>query len=257
MKGIFTETLIEFFDRRQHWLFLLVTAVASGIIYFATSEKIELVKNEISSQASLVQSASSGLSNFITAIVILSIISIVFLIPRMSRKGRVEFFLSKPITRSSLFYCKVISLVLIYTTMIIICGGVVAGVIQFLGALEFSKSVYIIIMGLGGFLAWFAMITFLGVMSKSVSFSLLTFSGLWVLQLLLKHRTEWGIEQSVARLVLEFFYHILPKTSEMTGISVGLATDAEIANFLPVFTSLLLAGILLYSSFSFFSRRDF
>ncbi len=257
MKGIFTETLIEFFDRRQHWLFLLVTAIASGIIYFAVREKLELVQNEISSQASLVQSASSGLGNFITAIVLLSIISIVFIIPRMSRKGRIEFYLSKPITRTSLFYSKVLSILIIYSTLILFSSALVAGVIHFMGALEFSKSVYIILMGLGAFLAWFGVITFLGNMSKSVSFSLVTFAGLWVAQLFLKHRTEWGIEQSVAKLVLEFFYHILPKTSEMTGISVGLATGASVGNLLPVFTSLLLAGILIYSSLSFYSRRDF
>lgn len=257
MKGIFTETLIEFLDRRQHWSFLLVTAVASAIIYFAVNEKLELVKNEISSQASLLQSASSGLSNFVTVIVMLSILSIVFLIPRLSRNGRIEFYLSKPITRTSLFYGKIVSLLVIYGAMILFCGMLVGGVLHFLGALAFTKSIYIIVMGSAAFLAWFAVITFVGIMTGSTSATVVAFAGLWVVQLFLKHRTEWEMEQSGARLVLDFFYHIIPKTSEMAGLSVQLATGAQTVDYLPILTSLILSGILIYSSLSFFRRRDF
>jgi len=257
MKGIFTETIIEFIDRKQHWLFLLVTAIASAIIYFAVSDKLELVKNEISSQASLLQAASSSLNNFVTVIVMLSVVSIMFLIPRISRKGRVEFYLSKPITRTKFFYGKVISLFAIYCTMILLCGMLVAGVLHYLKALTFSGSAYIVVIGLASFLVWFSIISFTGFMTKSVSISFAAFGSLWMMQLFLKHRSEWGIEQKFVQLILDTFYYILPKTSEMSSISIQLATGGMTVSYLPIFTSLLLAGMLFYASMSAFGRRDF
>ncbi|MGH8016241.1 MAG: hypothetical protein ACREBV_08630, partial [Candidatus Zixiibacteriota bacterium] len=148
MKGIFTETLLEFFDRKQHWLMLLVTVAATAVIYYAVADKIELVKNDIGTELSLIQSASNSLSNFMTLVVMLSIISTIFLIPRMSRKGRIEFYLSKPITRSTLFYGKMISLALIYGVTILVCGGLAGGVLSILGVLSLSGSTYILLMGL-------------------------------------------------------------------------------------------------------------
>ncbi len=257
MKGIFRETLIEFFGRRQHWLLLLVTVMAVAAIYYAVNDKIELVQNEISSQNSLILSASSSLSNLMTVLVMLSVVSTIFLIPRLLLKGRVEFYLSKPITRSTLFYGKVISLITIYGFMISMCGTLAAGVLAYLGVLSFSGSVYILVTGLAAFLVWFSVISFTGFLTKSVPLCFTVLGGFWVIQLLLKHRAEWGIEQNIARFALDFFYQILPKTSEMSGLSVQLASGVGTANYLPAFTSLALAGLLLYSAHTVFIRRDF
>ncbi len=248
---------MEFFDRKQHWLILLVTAVSSAIIYFAVSGQVELVKNEISSPASLVLSASHGLSNFVTALVMLSVVSIIFLFPRLARKGRVEFYLSKPITRSTLFYGKVISLSLIYGLMILMGGAAAAGVLHFLGALPLSASAYILVLGAAAFLVWLSVVSCVGLLTKSVPISLAAFAVIWIVQLFLNHRSEWGIEQRVVQLTLNAFYYLLPKTSEMSDLSVQLAMGAEAANFLPLFTSLALAGMLTYYSKSVFCQRDF
>ncbi len=257
MKGIFTETLFELFDRKQHWLFLVITAIAGAVIYFAVSEKLKLVQNEISSQASLLQSASNSLSNFVTVIVLLAVISIIFLIPKLLRKGRIEFYLSKPITRPVLFYSKIISLWVIYSFMILFCSVLIAVELFILGALPLSSSVYILAIGLAVFFIWFSVISFTGFLTKSVTISFVVLAVLWVLQLFLKHRWEWGIEQRLVQYGLDFFYYILPKTSEMSAIAVGLATGGSNLNYLPIFTSMVLAGILIYTANTLFSRRDF
>jgi hypothetical protein len=192
-----------------------------------------------------------------TVLMTLSVISIIFLIPRISRKGRIEFYLSKPITRSTLFYGKVISLSAIYSAMIVLCGSIVAGVLAVQDVLPVSKSIYIVLMGMAAFLVWFAIVSFTGFLSRSLSMCFTVFAGVWIIQLLLKHRSELGIEQKAYQLVLDALYYILPKTSEMSMISVQLATGAEISNFLPVFTSLVLAGILIYTSHTLYCRRDF
>jgi ABC-type transport system involved in multi-copper enzyme maturation permease subunit len=257
MKGIFTETLIEYLDRRQHWLMFFVTAVAAGIIYFAVAEKKELVENEISSQSALVQSAASGLGNFMTVLMILSIISAAFVVARMARKGRIEFYLSKPITRSSLYYGKMISLILIYSTLITLCGSIVAGTLSFQQVMPFSSSIFVVIMGLAAFLVWFSVIAFVGLITRSVSMCLTVFGGLWFIQLLLKHRAELGIEQKIFQMPVDALYYILPKTSEMSGISLELATGIQTINYLPIFTSLMLAGALIYGASIQFNKRDF
>jgi len=257
MKGIFTETVIEFLDRKQHWLLLLVTAIAAVVIYFAVKDKLDMVRSEITSQASLVQSASNSLSNSLTVVVLLSVLSTVFFIPRISRKGRVEFYLSKPITRQQLFLGKVISLWVIYSFMVLFCGTLVAVELSVLNALSLRSAFYILIMGAAAFTVWFSVTSFIGFWSKSVSISISTFAVVWLAQLLLKNRTSWTMEQRIFQYVLDTVYFILPKTSEMSGISVQLATGTAVSNFLPVFTSLFLAGVLIYSSMSVFIRRDF
>jgi len=133
----------------------------------------------------------------------------------------------------------------------------VAGVLSALNVLAFSNAVYIIFTGLVSFLVWFVVVSFIGFQLRTIPMCLTVFGGLWAIQVLLIHRKEWGIENSIAKLAVDALYHILPKTSEMSVISVQAALGAESANYLPVFTSLLLAGILLYTSHSVFNRRDF
>ena len=257
MNGIFTETLIGFLDRKQHWLFLMITAIAGVVIYFAVSEKLKLVQNEISSHGSLLHSASNSLSNFVTVIVLLAVISSIFLFPRLLRKGRIELYLSKPITRSELFNCKIISHWAIYSFTILFCGSIIAVELTLLRALPIAGSVYILATGLAVFLVWFSVISFTGFLTKSASLSFAALAVLWIGQLLLKHRSEWGVEQQLVQYGLDFFYYILPKSSEMSAISVGLATGGANLSYLPIFTSLVLAGILMYTANSLFCRRDF
>ena len=257
MKGILTEAYFEFIDRKQHWLFLAITAVAGVIIYFAVTEKQKLVQNEMSSQASLLQSASYSLGNFVTVIVLLAVISSIFLFPRLLRLGRIEFYLTKPITRAELFSSKIISHWAIYGITILFCSSIIAAELSALGALPLGSSAYVLVTGLAVFLVWFSVVSFTGFLTKSVSISFATLTVLWVGQLLLKHRTEWGIEQWSVRYVIDFFYYILPKTSEMSALSVELATGGAYLNYLPILTSLALAGFLIYTANSLFCRRDF
>jgi hypothetical protein len=193
----------------------------------------------------------------VTVIVLLAVISSIFLFPRFLRKGRIEFYFSKPITRSELFYSKIISHWAIYSCMILFCSSFIAAELFALGALPLEGSVYILTVGLAVFLVWFSVISFTGFLTKSVPISFAALAVLWVVQLLLKHRSEWGVERRLVKYGLDFFYYILPKTSEMSAISVGLATGGVDPNYLPIFTSMVLAGILIYTTNSLFCRRDF
>lgn len=257
MRGIFAETIVEFFDRRQHWLLLFVSLVAMSIIYMAVSEKIELVENDITTQSVLVQSAVNSFSIFMTVISALAVASIVFLIPRIAQKGRVEFYLSKPITTSTLFYGKLISIGFIYGIFILFCGAMVAGELVFLKVIGIADSFYVVLIGFAVFFVWFSVTSFVGFVTRSVSMSFAAFAIIWVAQLFLKNRASWSGEQIVIKYVSDVFYYILPKSSEMSAISVQLASGGLPANYLPVFTSMVLAGILIYASSIAFTRRDF
>ncbi len=257
MKAIFTETLIEFFDRKQHWLLLVITAFAGAIIYLAVGKGLELVQKGVSSKTSLLQSGSNSLGNFVTVIVLLAVVSITCLIPRLMKKENIEYFLSKPITRSMFFYGKIVSYWAIYSGFILFCGALIAAELSILGALSFSGSVYILGIGMAAFLVWFSVISFIAFQTRSVSTSIAALGFLWASQLFLLGRSQWGVKLGGIQYALDFFYYILPKTSEMSAISVGLAAGGSGLNYMPILTSTALAFILIYSANSQFVRRDF
>ncbi len=257
MMAILVETLIEFLDRKQHWFFLIITAVAGAMIYLAVGEGLELVQKEVSSQASLLLLGSKSLSDFVTVIVLLAVTSITFLIPRLSQKENIGFFLSKPISRSIFFYGKIFSCWAIYSGLILFCSSIIAAELSILKALPLSGSIYILAMGLAAFFVWFGIISFIGFLTKSVSAGIVALGFLWVAQLFLLGRSHWGAKLGFIQYALDFFYYILPKTSEMSGISVMLASGGSGLSYFPILTSMALAGILIYTANSLFCRQDF
>lgn len=257
MIAILIETLIEFFDRKQHWFFLVITGVAGAMIYLAVGEGLELVQKEVSSQALFLQLGSNGLSDFVTVIVLLAVTSIISLIPRLLQKENIGFFLSKPISRPMFFYSKIFSCWAIYSGIILICSSIIAAELSMLGALPLSGSVYILAMGLAAFFVWFGTISFIGFLTKSVSIGIAALGFLWVAQLFLLGRSQWGAKLGFIQYALDFFYYILPKTSEMSGISVMLASGGSGLSYLPILTSMALAGILIYTANALFCRHDF
>lgn len=255
--GILRETVSEFFDRKQHWLFLLITATALVAMLLGVTKKSELIINKLETQAALYQFGSDSLNLFIAFMVLVAVASTVSTFSRMSKKGRVEFYLSKPITRNSLFFNKLISIYVVFAVTICAMGIIAAAELFALGALPPLNAVYILVINLAILAVWMSVTSFVGIYTKSVSYSLAVAVILWSGQLVLKGRSGWSIEQPLIRYLIDSVYYLLPNTAEIGEIGIQISSGVAVTNWLPCFTSLALAVLLIYSGSRIFNNRDF
>ena len=112
--GIFKETLLQFFDRKQHLAGIAVTVLALLLIYLGVTKRLELADNNLETAANVTVFSLGALQAFVSLMVLLAAVSTVFLFTKLSRKGQVEYYLSKPITRGSFFFSKLFSIYFIY-----------------------------------------------------------------------------------------------------------------------------------------------
>ena len=132
MRGLIRDSVVELFDRKVIYVFGVVTLIAVGIIGLLRSAEVRL-EGQIGMDAdSMTEMFSdqllSGQSLFMSILVFLAVMAVAGLIPNMLVKGRADFYLSKPISRSALLLRKLISIWIVYGGVVITCGliGVVA-----------------------------------------------------------------------------------------------------------------------------------
>ena len=73
------------------------------------------------------QAFVSSFGSFLSLLVFLTVIGTAGFMPGMLSKGRAEYFLSKPVSRTRLYLQKVISLWLVYGAAIVLAGVVIVG----------------------------------------------------------------------------------------------------------------------------------
>jgi len=78
--------------------------------------------------------------------------------------------------------------------------------------------------------------------------------------LLYAGRTKFGavITSDFLKSVIDFFYYIIPKTSELIGnITVNLAVGEGIVDWQPVLTSLAFTVVVMWYAIFIFRKKDF
>ena len=255
--GIFKETLLEFFDRKQHLAGIAVTVLALLLIYLGVSKRLELVDNNLETAANITVFAIGALQTFVSLMVLLAAVSTVLLFTKLSRKGSVEYYLSKPITRGSFFFSKLFSIYFIYAIALTALCSMVGIELVGLGVISPEQLGYVLALNLLSFAIWMSVVLFVGILTKSVTYCVVSLAAVWVGQLVLKGRESWNAGEQFGRYMLDTIYYILPNTSEIGQIALLLAAGETVSNWLPVMTSLVLLSALIYTSKSRFQRVDF
>ncbi len=255
--GIFNETLLEFFDRKQHLAGIAVTVLGLLLIYLGLSKRLELVDNNLEIAANVTVFAVGALQSFVSLMVLLAAVSTIFLFTKLSRKGQVEYYLSKPITRSSFFFSKLFSIYLIYAIALTALSLMVGIELIGLGVITPEQFGYVLGVNLISFGIWMSVVMFVGMLTKSVTYCFASLAAVWVGQLVLKGREGWNAGEQFGRYLLDTIYYILPNTTEMGQMAQLLATGEAVSNWLPIMTSIVLLLVLIFTSKSRFQRLDF
>ena len=263
MRGITRDTFIEMIDRKLIWIFLVVTLITLLIVVLTRSASMQIEFGGDVSQTPLANLANkmavSGLSSFLSFLVFLSVLATAGLIPSMLVRGRAEYFLSKPISRTALYLYKLFGIWFVYGGMMVLAGLVIAASFYLIHGIFDWNFAYLFILNLASFFVWLSITTFAGVMAGSASLSIITAFIVLVIQLALRFHDQLGaiVNSQIITKTVEILYYIFPKTGQMADITEKLASGQPVTNWLPVWSTLLFAIVLVVITSEVFKRKDY
>lgn len=277
MKNIWVitlSTLREAMARKVFLFFLGISAVVIIVLALITSlTNTSSILNNIGNFSRGNKIEAAGIGNIVTMFEILIINSIANLglllaifssasfVPVMLEKGNIDLLLSKPISRTQLLWGKYfggIFVVLINIAFLII--GV-----WFIISLKFAYWNFAILWSIllitFAYATLNAVIVLFGVMTKSSILGMMTAYFIYLILspflLAAKDRVLPFLDNKVLNTILDGFYYIIPKTSELFGKDIfNLASGTNIETQ-PIISSFLFLLFIMILSVEIFKRKDY
>ena len=192
---------------------------------------------------------------------LLAIFSSASFVPVMLEKGNIDLLLSKPISRAQLLWGKYFGgiLVVLINITFLIFG------IWFIISLKFNywnfAVLWSILLITFAYATLNAVIVLFGVMTKSSILGMMTAYFIYLILspflLASKDRMLPFLENKVLNTILDGFYYIIPKTSEIFGKDIfNLASGTNI-DIQPIISSFLFLFFIMILSVEIFKRKDF
>lgn len=266
MRGITRDTFVELVDRKFLWLFGILTVLTCLIIAFTGRADIHI---EVQSTGPLGGEAQMEnmvsrimigvISSFASFLVFISVMATAGLIPRMLEKGRADFYLSKPITRTGLLFNKLLSMWLVYGGLIVVCVAVTSLTALASFGTPGSEVLYIMATSLILLFIWLSIVSFAGVWTASTVMSIVAAFVVYVLQLLLPLRE--GLYMMISarwlKVILDGLYYIVPKHSQIGGIADTIIKGEVVTTWMPLWSSLIFALVVYSATAVLIKRRDY
>lgn len=232
----------------------IVDGMQSGFSVFGKdiSGQVDLTK--------IIYGIEGGLAVLLyTAGIFLSLFATSNLIPTLLKPGFVDLFISKPISRFQILSGRFLGSVLIVAFNIfylVIFSGLILSVKTGIWNVGFLWAALLIVLS---FLTLFSLMTFLSVLSKNGPLSLMvTYLILFFSPLLLARDKIYALLSS--RYYGYFFdglYYALPKTAELGAMTQHLARGMEVTSWMPLWSSLIFAIVMLGLSGYLFQKKSF
>jgi ABC-2 type transport system permease protein len=265
MSAFLRDTAAELISRKIFVVFLVITALLLLMVYLSWGIREDLsVRSggEFGAEellGSLAPWIAEVFSRVMSVYMFFAVLAAAGLLPRMLEKGRAEFLLSHPVSRTQLLLGKLVSIWLIYGLMAIICGLVVYGVTAAVHGVFDVHIILLFAVYMLEFLIWVSVIGLTGILTGSAAWSMIAAFTIWLAQYLLSYHE--GITQlASSRFVdyaVESLYFVIPKTGEVGDLAVRLAVGRPIHSWLPLWSSLLFALVVFYFAVWSFRRRDY
>lgn len=261
MRGILSDTIAEMLDRKMLWVYAGVTLVGLLVILAMRSIELEFQMEGMDLQAMNEMIGSPRLwfyNKFMYYLVFLSVLVTAGLVPNMLSKGRVDYYLSKPLSRKQWLLTKMFAIWITYgsvMTLVMLVQGAV-GAVAF-GAID-SGMIYIVLTNLLVFFIWLSVTTFAGVFSASAPMSILAVFLLWIVQqiLSLHELINEFLDSTLIGKGIDILYYIVPKTIEISEGTLRLA-DGGSVEWMPIYSSVAFAVVLMYATVFMFNRKDY
>ena len=244
-------------------LAIIISAIVVNIISDSTLmggvdfKQGGIVVNEIATSIELII-----ITPLTSLCVLLAIFSTASFVPVMLEKGNIDLLLSKPISRTQLLigkFCGGLLVVLINVAFLVI--GVWAVVSLRFSYFDFTF-LSIILSVTFAFAVLYSLIVLFGVITQgSVLGMMLAYFIFLILSPLLymgKEQFSVIIKSDFINSLIDVFYYIIPKTSELMGeTTINLAIGKGIVDTQPILTSLAFMFFALGYSIYLFNKKDF
>ena len=192
---------------------------------------------------------------------LLAIFSSASFVPVMLEKGNIDLLLSKPISRAQLLWGKYMGGILV---VLINIAFLIIGV-WFVISLKFSYWNFAILWSIllitFAYATLNAVIVLFGVMTKSSVLGMMTAYFMYLILspflIAAKDRMLPFLQNKVLNTILDGFYYVIPKTSEIFGkdiFNLASGTNIEIQ---PIVSSFLFLFFIMILSVELFKRKDF
>ncbi len=265
MRGIARDTGVEMLDRKTIYIFLVVTVITMLIIMGSGSIEFNLgVQTGGEVDVDQVNEMFGNplmrmYSSFLTFLVLLGVMATAGLIPGMLVKGRADYYLSKPISRSSLLFYKACSMWLVYSAVIVICGVVCYLTLWAVHGTYDAGFMTLTIMNLVSFFIWLSVTVFAGIAFGSTGMVIMTAFVIFILQWLLGFYEQIAsfIGSGAVESIIKVFYYVIPKTGEISDLSLKLALGGRIDSWMPLYSSLAFALVLFFAASWLFNRKNY
>ncbi|PWB72027.1 hypothetical protein C3F09_07180 [candidate division GN15 bacterium] len=265
MNGILRDTVAELIDRKILYVFLGVTLIA--VLVIAATSSVDL-RIQVSGTGELGNTAPSVIAQsallklfgaFISLLVFLAAMASASLMPSALEKGRVDFYLTKPLSRAGFLLRKYVAIWLTYGGIVVACGLIVYPVAGLVHGTSDSRVAYLFGASLVNLAIWFSITVAAGVLSRSAPIAIMTAFIVWVGQTILAGHTAIGdfIGSSGWKYLVDALYYILPKPSILFDQAFALCEGKAITDWVPLGSSILFAAAMLVAAAEILRRKEF
>jgi hypothetical protein len=259
MRGLTRDTINEVADRKIVWVFgaLVLLSILITLGVGASNIRIQMGQSEEGAMTAAMIPLKM-FYGFMSILVFVAVMVAAASIPSMLGRGRSDFYLSKPVSRNTLFLGKLIGMMTAYGTLVLISGVIIYLVIA-ASLHDFDTGAgYILLYALVELAVWLIVITWAGLFSGSTTVAIVTAFVVWILQTLLDKRQllEMMLNSRALGTVLDIAYWVVPKTSQLGQDGVCLATGQPVTNWWALPATLGFALVTLIVSLGIFAKKE-
>ncbi len=263
MRGITRDCVVEMFDCKILYVFFTVTLVAVLVVLLSSNMEIEfhsMGNVDMGPMTDILRNpVTKALSTYLSFLVFLAVLATAGLMPNMLIKGREDFYLSKPISRSALFLNKLFGIWAVYGAIVVLCGVVTYAVAVWVHGFFDWKVLYLFGMNLVSFFIWLSIITAAGIIAGSNSISIMTAFLFWVAQAILgfHEQIKEFLGSKPVGYLADALYYIVPKTGEIDQLTDAVALGKPVTSWMPLYSSLMFSFALICLVIVIFKRKDY
>ncbi len=262
MRGLTRDCLLELLDRKVLWIYGAITFVSVLFAFISRSGNLTVDINGSSALGApdmLSPLIIRGMETYLSFLVFLTIMATAGLVPNMLVRGRADYYLSKPISRTRLLGGKLLSVWLVYGGLIVLSGLINLGAF-FLSAHWFEPRVfYLFGFALISLLVWLSITGFAAISFGSNSLAIMTAFVFWVAQWLLRYHDTIGefLNSKILKYIIDGLYYVVPKTGQISDLSVQLASGSPVGSWQPFITTIAFAVVAYTVTLQLFKRANY
>lgn len=270
MRGLTRDSVAEMFDRKTFYLYIVVTILAVAFFVVLGSLNIHIDSgpgpgspDRIAEQAqrTVDEMLNGAFSFYVTFLIFLTVLAMAALFPRMLERGRADFYLSRPLSRTSLYFNKFVGVFITYGAVIFVSSLVAYVALAIVrGSFDFRFFAFLMMGAAVSLFIWQSIVICAGIISGTQTLAIMSafviFFGQWVL-LHFRDTIAELIKSKAVTGLLDTLYYILPKTSEVSNLFGSLGVGKTRLDWMPLYSSLIFAFVVMYLTVLVFKRKNY